>query len=132
MGLCGNSRQFQRTQQVIGGYGDLDDRQRQVLLEHFGGAAPGDDHIIIAMEVAAGDFQPLLQISHKQCQIHLWVLLCQSGHQGFHPLKGSNPQDPVVAVHNCLQNCLKFKHIIPNSQKQNNPFSTCFKDKRFG
>lgn len=63
-------RQFQGTQQVVHGHLNLNDRQGQILPEHFSGAAPGDDHIVVSVEVVLGDLQAFFHVAHKQRQIY--------------------------------------------------------------
>ena len=64
---------LKRTQDIVHGGADLDDRQRNGLFQQSGRAAPGDDHIKICVEAFLRELQPFGQIAHADGQLQAVV-----------------------------------------------------------
>ncbi len=103
--------QTEGAEKVVHGHLDLHHRQGQIPAEHSGGSAPGDDHIIVPVEIGPGYFRAQLPVTHEESQVHLGIFLRQVRHEGFHALVGGDAEHTKTVFHKPSQTCLYFKRL---------------------
>ena len=77
---------------VIRENGHFHHREIQPLPQFGGGAASGDNHVIIVIKIASGQLYSLLQVPHKYRKLNIRVFFGLLLHEKFHAFIGGNPQ----------------------------------------
>ncbi len=87
-------RQAHGPQHIVDRHGNLHHRNVRDLLDHLGGAAPGNNAVIVLRLVLPDNGNTFLQIAQIDIQVNIRIVVRRPLHGRLHPLIGGNPKNP--------------------------------------